>query len=182
MTGGSDLRFNIARFRHRRPGATPGGSPDTVIDFDTTVPAQDLSISTARVPDGEPVAVVGELDAGISEFDVKARVSTTWEAECRRCLEPVTGVLELDVAATFVEGDLGEEAEVYPIEDDWIDVGAVVREEVLLALPLTPLCSGDCAGADPERFPTTGPVDGSADPPEADPRWAVLSELTFDED
>ena len=59
----------------------------------------------------------------------------------------------------------------------------------MLALPLSPLCTNGCVGADPERFPTSpedavseaedGDEDG--DPP-IDPRWAALSELTFDED
>ena len=180
MNGWGDLRFNIARFRHRRP-STVGTTADTVIEFAVSVPADGLAISTARIPDGTPIAVAGELATGTSEFDVRAHVATRWEAECRRCLEPVGGELAFDVAATFVDGDLGDEADVYPIADDWVDVGAVVREEVLLGLPLSPLCSADCTGADPDRFPTGG-EEPEATEPGADPRWAALSELTFDED
>jgi uncharacterized protein len=184
VTAWDDLRFNIARFRHRhghRPPVAPSG---TVIDFDVVVPATDLTISTARVPDDTPIVVKGEIDVGTSEFDVKATIATRWEGECRRCLDLVGGEIAVEVDAAFVEGDLGDDADVYPVVDDWIDVGAVVREEVMLALPLSPLCSGDCAGADPDRFPAT-PRPGADEPgdsPSIDPRWAVLSELEFDED
>lgn len=180
MTGWSDLRFNIARFRHRRPGAV-GTTAETVIEFDVSVPAEGLSISTARVTEGTSIAVAGDLAAGISEVDVRAHVATRWEAECRRCLEPVAGDLAFDVAVTFVDGDLGDEADVYPIEDDWVDVGAVVREEILLGLPLSALCATDCLGADPDRFPTGAETDPAVEPG-VDSRWAALSELTFDED
>ena len=180
MTGWSDLRFNVARFRTGRVSG-PGAPTETVVEFDVEVPASGLAVTTSRVPDGAPIAVSGELAAGISEFDLRAHVATRWEADCRRCLEPVGGDLIFDVATTFVENDLGEEADVYPIEGDWIDVGAVVREEILLGLPLTPLCSDDCVGSDPERFPT-GATDNEASAGEIDPRWAALSELTFDDD
>jgi uncharacterized metal-binding protein YceD (DUF177 family) len=70
---------------------------------------------------------------------------------------------------------------------------------VLLALPLSAVCSEACPGPDPERFPATvertaGPGgDGAAraegdaapgeggDEPPADPRWAALRELRFEE-
>ena len=49
-------------------------------------------------------------------------------------------------------------------------------------LPVAPLCSEDCAGPDPDRFPTTVVVEPDPDePPPADPRWAALSEITFNE-
>ena len=54
----------------------------------------------------------------------------------------------------------------------------------MLALPLSPLCAVDCKGVDPERFsPTQDPsqTDGDEEPA-IDPRWAALSELTFDDD
>ena len=65
-----------------------------------------------------------------------------------------------------------------------IDIGEVVREELMLALPLTPLCREDCDGADPERFPTDPDLSESDETPAptVDPRWAALSELKFDED
>ena len=65
-----------------------------------------------------------------------------------------------------------------------IDIGEVVREELMLALPLTPLCRDDCKGVEPERFITEDdePEDEEPAAPAIDPRWAALSDLKFDED
>ena len=43
---------------------------------------------------------------------------------------------------------------------------------------LVPLCRADCAGPSPDRFPT-GPADEDVRP--ADPRWAALDELSFED-
>ena len=188
MSEWSELRFNVARFRHRHGAPTPAAPAPTVLDFDHRVRATGLAISTARVPDGTPIEVSGRIGAGISEFDARLRIATEWEGECRRCLEPVRGEIDIDAAATFVDPELAadrsDEADVYPIDGDWVDVGDVVREEIMLALPLSPLCSGSCPGADPDRFPTASGTaeDTESDGADIDPRWAALADLTFDED
>ena len=49
-------------------------------------------------------------------------------------------------------------------------------------LPLSPLCRDECAGPDPQRFPASVVEDPDPDAePVGDPRWAALSELTFDD-
>ena len=52
-------------------------------------------------------------------------------------------------------------------------------DTALLALPLAPLCSADCAGPAPEAFPVVPPDEGG---PVRDPRWAALDELRFDQE
>ncbi len=182
MTAWPELRFNISRFRPH--AAAAASTPvETIQRFEATVSAGDLAVSTASIVDGTPIDVSGELVAGIGEFEVRATIRTTWQGECRRCLDPVEGTIDTEATATFVDGELGDEADVYPIDGDWLDVGEVVREELMLALPLSPLCGDDCEGADPDRFPTTGEAEPeTAGPAAPDPRWAALSELTFDED
>ena len=74
------------------------------------------------------------------------------------------------------------EGETYALGENEVDLEPMVRESVLLNLPVAPLCSESCSGPDPERFPTTVASD-DAEPAEAkpDPRWAALDELSFDD-
>ena len=71
------------------------------------------------------------------------------------------------------------EGETWPIDDERIDLAPMVREAALLALPLAPLCTDDCAGPEPDRFPTGAPDDEEGEPPR-DERWAALDALEFD--
>jgi len=76
------------------------------------------------------------------------------------------------------EGILPDTGNVYLLTGENLDLEPVVRDAVLLALPLSPLCRDECEGPDTERFPTGVPPDGdSAGEKPMDPRWAVLDIL-----
>jgi uncharacterized protein len=51
----------------------------------------------------------------------------------------------------------------------------MVRDALLLALPLAPLCEEACAGPEPGGHPL-----GAGGEPVPDDRWAALKDLKFD--
>lgn len=120
-----------------------------------------VALVLERVPEG--VVATGSVD-----FD--------WTGTCRRCLEDVGGHIRVDVREVFSARELDEET--YPFADEQVDLEPVVREAVLPALPLAPLCREDCAGPDPERFPAGRPAEQAE--PAKDPRWAALDDLDVD--
>ncbi len=108
-------------------------------------------------------------------------------AECARCLDPITWDEEVDVteffrdpAALEAEGVDPSETEDLVLEADVIDLEPIVRDAVVLRLPLAPVCSPDCPGL----CPTCG-VRLADDPAhhheDVDPRWAALVELLEDD-
>ena len=126
------------------------------------------------------------VEAVGDDIVVGGTLRTPWEGECRRCLGEVTGELEVTVREVFERRPT--EGETYQLGDGIVDLGPMVREAVLLALPLAPLCSADCVGPDPDRFPARpvgvagegAPGESAGDEPRRDPRWAALDELRFD--
>ena len=114
----------------------------------------EASVQSAQVLDG-----VVELDVVVraagGAFVAVGRVTGSWAAECRRCLEEVRGPFDAPLREAF-EWEPSED-ETWPIMDQRIDLAPCVREVAMLALPLAPLCSPDCAGPVPDRFPT-GPA------------------------
>lgn len=149
---------------------------EKVVDY--TVDLGDIGIESAqiRVVDEVPLDLVLSVITEGMSLDGSAR--TSWVAECRRCLEEVAGESMVEVHEIFEVRPT--EGETYPIGHETVDIEPAVRDAILLALPLTPLCRDDCAGPDPERFPTTVESD---EPKEVkpDPRWAALEGLSFDE-
>ena len=113
----------------------------------------------ARVADGV-VKIDLEVTAASNSFVATGRVTGAWAAECRRCLEEVRGGIDAVLREVF-EWEPAE-GETWPIVDQRIDLAPPVREAAILALPLAPLCSPDCAGPVPERFPT-GPAAAGAE-------------------
>jgi uncharacterized protein len=156
--------------------------PGTLRPVSLSVVLPDLSITTARVPEGAEVAIEGVLEAIEHAITLHAVVTVPWEAECRRCLDPVRGVEEVDVEEVFEAHPTP--GETYPIVGDDVDLEPVLREAALLHLPLAPLCSDGCLGPAPEDLPVTveGEPDGAGegDGGPRDPRWAALDVLRDD--
>jgi uncharacterized protein len=187
--GGDDLRFRVLELRR-----DPTGHISEV---------RKVQVAPTEVgdcaPDGSPVEVSATLETVSDGVRVTGSVDFGWVGSCRRCLETARGDASSEFEELFVDDperwvatdDAGAE-EVHPIEQGWIDLTEVVRDSVLLGLPLAPLCRADCAGPDPGSFPVTverepagdAPArvaEGGEEPP-MDPRWAKLSEVTFEPD
>ncbi len=109
---------------------------------------------------------------------VHGTVSVPWQGDCRRCLEPTSGVVDAEIAEVFK--DRPDEGETHHIDGDAVDLGPAVHDATVLALPLAPLCRPDCPGPDPGAFPVVTDPE-QVDRP-ADPRWAALADLRFDSD
>ncbi len=150
-----------------------------VDEVEGTVELDGAEVLGTRLPDGAEATARLRLESLSDGVVITGEAEAPWEGECRRCLEPVSGVVTGDIDEVArplpLDGEL-------PIEDDRVNVTEAVRAAVVLALPMAPLCSDDCAGPDPEAYPVTveDEVDEDAEPP-TDPRWAALSELHPDD-
>ena len=170
----SVLRIGVMELR-RRPG--------TQRDVHIATPLVGLAITSAQVPETADVHIDAVLEAIEGAITIRGTVTAPWVGECRRCLEPVNGELTSRLSEVFEATPV--EGETYQLEGDEVDLERVVRDAVLLSLPLAPLCREDCAGPAPDAFPAV--LDGDDDPDddaerEPDPRWAALEGLTFDAD
>jgi uncharacterized protein len=106
-----------------------------------------------------PVALAFDIRRNKSEFHLTGTIATTLELPCSRCLEP----LLWPVAASFdlryqpLARNVGEgELEVHEddlstafYQNDAIDLELLMKEQFQLALPMKPLCAGDCQGLCP---------------------------------
>ena len=164
----SALRIGVMELR-RRPG--------TQREVQVTTRLPGLAITSAQVPDDADLVVDATLEAIEGAVTLSGTVTAPWTGECRRCLDPVRGTLEVVLSEVFEPHPV--EGETYPIEGDDVDLEPVVRDGILLNLPLAPLCRPDCAGPAPDEFPAIVEDEGSGDA-SLDPRWAALDQLKFD--
>lgn len=122
-----------------------------------------------------------DLDVIVGGIEVSGEVSAPWRGECRRCLRPVSGELRTSVRELYRPrggpGEDEEDEETYPLAGELLDLAPLVRDALLLALPLAPLCRPDCAGL----CPTCGAelAEGPCGCPvvPVDPRWEILDVL-----
>jgi uncharacterized protein len=77
----------------------------------------------------------------------------------------------------FDRGLSSEELAAAFYRDDRIDLGQMVLEQIVLSLPMKPLCRPDCRGLCPECGANHNRSDCDCSPEESDPRWAALKTL-----
>lgn len=167
-----DLRRDLGSFR----------------EIERSVEFDDMRVGEREIVDGRVdvaltvASITDAVVASATAIVASGTLSFTASGPCRRCLEPVRRELAAEIQEIFE--DVPTDGDTWPIDDGRIDLGAVVREEALLSLPVTALCSDGCAGPDPERFPTSeadadSEADGAASAAR-DPRWAALDELDLE--
>lgn len=136
------------------------------------------------VPDGSDLVLDLRLESVSEGVLVSGTAQVALSGECARCLEPLTESLEVDVQQLFVYPGHENEAdddEIGRLVDDYIDLEPLLRDAVVLALPLAPVCRDDCPGLCPDcgaRLAEVGPDHGHD---EVDPRWAALRAMSTDQ-
>ncbi|MGG2458950.1 YceD family protein [Streptomyces sp. RGM 3693] len=165
-----------------------GRRPGTLKRLSRSVEAPvDLGNEVIGAPEGSPVELELRLEAVMDGVLVTGTARATVTGECVRCLEPLERVLEADfqemfsypdadVRTTESGDDAEDEEDPFYIEDDLFDLEPVLRDAVVLALPLQPVCREDCPGLCSDCGARL------ADDPDhhhdaVDMRWAALQEL-----
>ena len=157
-------------------------SPGSVQTQHLTAPAPaDLSAGMVGVQEGAELTLDVELAAVTEGILVTADVTAPLTGECARCLEPLTQIAEVHFQELFnYEQESGPDSEDgYALDGDLLDLEPVLRDALVLALPLAPLCREDCPGLCPEcgvQLAKAGSDHGHA--AAIDPRWAGLASMT----
>jgi uncharacterized protein len=123
----------------------------------------------------------------ISDLRLRGRLSVGLGLPCARCLDPVTQEVQRDFELLYrplgVDAGRDEisvtdaEAEIGYYQDNGILLEDVLREQVLLALPLKVTCKADCQGLCPHCGKNLNQEQCSCSIPVEDPRWAALKDI-----
>jgi DUF177 domain-containing protein len=134
-----------------------------------------LSGVAAEIEAGKPVGIDLLLERVPEGIVVRGNLTATWSSACSRCLEPVGGEISVHVDELFEPHPL--EGETYQLDEETIDLEPMVRDALLLELPLAPLCDADCAGLCATCGVNRNVARCECVTTEIDPRWAALRSL-----
>ncbi len=140
-----------------------------------------LGLDTIAVPAGSPVELDLRMESVTEGVYVSGTAHATLEGECARCLDPLTDEVDVEIAELFaypdsVTDETTDADELPRVVEDYVDIEQTVRDALVLALPLAPLCREDCPGLCPdcgEKWADLAPDHGHET---LDPRWAALRE------
>jgi len=123
----------------------------------------------------------------IKDIRLRGRLSADLELQCARCLDPVPQRVnrEFELLYRPLGADAGRdelsvtdaEAEIGYYQGEGILLEDVLREQVLLALPLKVTCREDCKGLCSQCGKNLNQEQCSCAAPVEDPRWEALKEI-----
>ena len=161
------------------------------IKFDTDFSAGEINFGLAEVRQAGPLHAEGEaelLNDTIGEVRIRGSVHVDLDLNCDRCLEPVKysvdGPFDLYYRPTPKVQELPHEvaiddgeSQIGFYEGGGMELEEILREHVLLSLPMHQVCRDECAGICPicgvNR--NTGTCDCTVKV--VDDRWAALRDL-----
>lgn len=120
---------------------------------------------------------VAEGILATGEFDVIAK------GECIRCLDPIELELERNFQELYAyEANPDEEEEDQLLMDgDVMDLEAPIRDAIVLALPINPVCDEDCQGLCPVCGQKWAELPEDHAHEQVDARWSALKGLLGEE-
>ena len=123
----------------------------------------------------------------IKDIRLDGELAVRLETDCARCLEPVVTDVKhgFDLLYRPLGADAGRaelsvtsaEAEISYYQGDGLQLEDVLREQVLLAVPLRAICREDCKGLCPQCGANLNEKRCSCAEPVEDPRWTGLKDL-----
>jgi uncharacterized protein len=140
----------------------------------------DWGLEIVRVPAGADVELDLRLESVMDGVLVTGAATAPVTAECGRCLEPVTDTLQVDVQELFAYEPAPDDPEAPTVEGDFLDLTELLRDAVVLALPLNPVCDDGCAGLCPSCGGKLADLGDEHTHDILDPRWAALDALATD--
>lgn len=143
-----------------------------------------LELNAEGVTFEKPIKVEIKVAKSQDQLICRGKVQTSVKLECSRCLAPYDKDLSSDL--DFVIDLSGNSAGVKSEEEDYFfvdsnatffEIDDLVREAIILSLPLKPLCSEDCKGLCPICGTDLNRSQCSCVKEKTDSRWDQLKGL-----
>lgn len=180
------MEVNIGSIRHQK-GA------DIHVHLQEKWPRIELDNQVVRLT--RPVVLDARVINADSVYLVKGTVTTEAELTCARCLQQFTLAISVDLEERFrhYSGPKQQQEDDLEEEDGWqvedvrkfdglvLDLDEVVMENLLVSLPLKPLCRPDCKGLCPQCGQNLNEGDCDCRVEQINPRLAVLHQLLQNE-
>jgi uncharacterized protein len=154
--------------------------------FDEAFPPGAIELFDEQLRQITPLEAKGEAElmVALMEIRVRGHLKTRMEVACDRCLEPaevaIDSVFDLlyRPSSCMPEREVMQvgraEAEIGFYEGAGLELADVLREQILLTLPMQRLCREDCKGICPSCGRNRNTADCGCHEAAADSRWQAL--------
>ena len=97
----------------------------------------------------QPASFKGQLSNYDGVLSLRGRLKAEYKANCSRCLKEINNFINTTVDEKLVSEKSDHDIEVYTYEGNVVDISKILKDNIILALPVRQLCSEDCKGICP---------------------------------
>ena len=165
----SDLRFNFGFLLE----ALPGTSREIEINYPHVKLSGDVVLT--------PLTGWFKASRTTQGIYIEGTFSSFVSADCARCLEPFQQAINIELDELFFYPPGSAPPDAYQVKKDGrLDLGPLVREMAVIAIPMQPICQPDCLGLCIECGQNLNLADCGCEDDSLDPRFAILKNLLDD--
>jgi len=161
------------------------------VRFDVSIPPGEIDYFDPGLRQSGPLDAAGEvelLSEALREIRIRGSLRVKIETECDRCLEIAVFPIESDFDLVYrpapAKGEIPEEVEIHRGEVEiafyrgsGLELNDILREQVLLSLPMQRVCREECQGICPVCGQDRNAAKCQCETRPADDRWAALRNL-----
>lgn len=159
------------------------------VAFDVQIPSGSIDFLDPKIHQSGVLRAKGRAElvsSSLDEIRVKGRLTVQMVTDCDRCLEPAACSVDGDFDLVYrpVADGYGDdtaidagEAEMGFYEGGGVELNDVLREFVLLSLPMQRLCRADCKGMCPVCAKNRNLGECHCQLETTDDRWAALKSI-----
>jgi len=108
---------------------------------------EDLGDDVIGIQSGSDITLNIRCESVIEGVLVSGDVVGQATGECSRCLDPIAFDVTVEIQELYeYEESENDDEEALKLEGDYLDLEPVVRDALVLSLPLAPLCNDECLG------------------------------------
>jgi len=175
----TDLKISVAPILHERGAKLP-------VDQWIKVPASFIVDGSEETIE---VHLAGTLTNTGNSFVFSGTVTAEVPVQCHRCLRTFVLPVQVNAVEEFrrrppgteppedTEDAVDKEADAYSFAGTTVDFEHLVREYLVLAMPIKTVCSPECRGICRQCGQELNTGDCQCQDEDIDPRFAMLSEL-----
>lgn len=168
------------------------------VRFDVAIPPGEIDFRDNGLKQTGPLEAHGQaelLGHTLGEIRVQGHLKIAMEADCDRCLEPAVFPVDTDFDLYYrpsapesnnhhhpgeeVEIDEGE-AEIGFYDGAGLELEDILREHILLSLPMQKVCREDCHGICPVCGRNRNLAECGCEVKAVDDRWSALKKLKME--
>lgn len=147
-------------------------------DYQLAFPVpEEIGTPLLAIPKGEQIEILVRAESVSDGVLLTGEVMSRAKGECGRCLDPLDEDIDQRFQELFnYEGrSEDEDDETFALDGDLADIEIPIRDAVVLAMPLNPICNESCLGLCPECGEKLADLPEDHNHPKSDPRWSGLA-------